>query len=113
MKKLMYLLLTSIFLIALSSNSYSSEFDDDLLKIQQEWAHINYQVTGDKQKKALLLLIENAQSFQATYKNKAEALIWTGIVNSTHAGTRGGLVSMAQGLGPLIGLLLLCMSLLY
>ncbi|BES69323.1 hypothetical protein RE428_03410 [Marinobacter nanhaiticus D15-8W] len=65
--------------------------DADLLKLQQAWAHVNYEVNGDAQEKAFEDLVKQADALVAGWPQRAEPLIWKGIVLSTYAGAKGGL----------------------
>ena len=68
------------------------EFDADLAAIQQQWAVANYQVADHSQRvRALETLGESAHQLALKNPGRAEALIWEGIVLSTHAGVKGGL----------------------
>lgn len=68
------------------------DFDSSLLTIQQDWAEANYEVTGAEAKdKAFEALDARAAALVSDYPDRAEALIWQGIVYSTHAGAKSGL----------------------
>jgi len=67
-------------------------FDEQLAHIQQQWAIANYQITASKDKvQAFDDLAKEAHSFSVENPNRAEPLIWEGIVLSTYAGVKGGL----------------------
>lgn len=68
-----------------------AEMDADLLKLQQAWAHVNYEVKGHAQEKAFEDLTKQAQALVDAWPERAEPLIWKGIVLSTYAGAKGGL----------------------
>lgn len=69
-----------------------ADLDAELLTIQQEWAVANYEIAAaDKREQALEALSKRAEAFSARYPQRAEPLIWEGIVLSTYAGARGGL----------------------
>ncbi|MEP1216973.1 MAG: tetratricopeptide repeat protein [Marinobacter sp.] len=63
----------------------------ELADIQHRWAEIQYQLPEDEREKAFEKLASEAEQFVADYPNRAEPLIWQGIVLSTYAGARGGL----------------------
>jgi tetratricopeptide (TPR) repeat protein len=67
-------------------------FDTELRAIQDGWAVANYQTTGKEAKNAAFEKLA-AQAAALTAKNpqRAEPLIWEGIVLSTWAGVKGGL----------------------
>ncbi len=67
-------------------------FDAELLAIQQAWAQANYETpAGDARKAAFDALEKRAESFTKQHPDRAEALIWEGIVESSYAGAKGGL----------------------
>jgi tetratricopeptide (TPR) repeat protein len=76
----------------------SAQAEDDptgLAALQARWAEINYQ-TPDKQKEdAFEALAEQAQALVEAYPNRAEPLIWQGIILSTYAGAKGGLGALS------------------
>lgn len=73
-------------------------FDSTLHDIQHRWAEANYNRTGSAQKQAFEALLEDARSFAAANPDRAEALVWQGIVASTYAGVKGpfGAMSLAK-----------------
>jgi tetratricopeptide (TPR) repeat protein len=67
-------------------------FDAQLLSIQQAWAKANYEVpAGDARAQAFEALEQRAAAFSKQYPERAEALIWQGIIESSYAGAKGGL----------------------
>ena len=66
-------------------------FEAELAHIQQQWAIANYQVPTQKEKlQAFEALASEAHRFSADNPQRAEPLIWEGIVLSTYAGAKGG-----------------------
>ena len=92
-------LLVSLILTAMVSATAYAEpapLDAELLAIQQSWAQANYQITdGDARKQAFEALSKRAAAFSAQYPNRAEPLVWEGIVLSTYAGVKGGLGALS------------------
>lgn len=84
--------------LLMSVPSIAGEFDDTLLDIQHRWAQANYETSGKSQKKAFAALLEDARAFARDHENRAEALVWHGIVASTYAGVKGpfGAMSLAK-----------------
>jgi tetratricopeptide (TPR) repeat protein len=77
---------------AFGAQAAAPDFDGELLGIQQAWAVANYQTPDEAaRKRAFESLIERAHAFSAANPQRAEALIWEGIVLSTYAGVKGGL----------------------
>lgn len=66
-------------------------FDAELLAIQTDWATANYSVPENQREAAFDKLLARAAAFSKQYPQRAEALIWEGIVLSTAAGVKGGL----------------------
>lgn len=67
-------------------------FDTELARIQQQWAVANYQITSKHERlQAFETLAGEAHRFSAQNPQRAEPLIWEGIVLSTYAATKGGL----------------------
>lgn len=67
------------------------EGSNDLLQLQHEWAHINYELGGDQKEAAFEALDAKAHAWAAKHADKAEPLIWEAIIKSTYAGAKGGL----------------------
>ncbi|WP_372986303.1 tetratricopeptide repeat protein [Marinobacter sp.] len=83
----MILLLASI----IAAPVWAGNLDSDLAGIQGRWAEIQYQLPEDQKEKAFEDLAGQAQVLVDTYPDRAEPLIWQGIVLSTYAGAKGGL----------------------
>ncbi len=67
-------------------------FDSELLALQQAWAHVNYETpAGDARVQAFDALEKRAETFTRQHPDRAEALIWEGIIESSYAGAKGGL----------------------
>lgn len=75
----------------LATPLWAGDLETGLAGIQQRWAEIQYQLPEDKKEKAFEKLAAEAEAFVAQYPDRAEPLIWQGIVLSTYAGAKGGL----------------------
>lgn len=65
--------------------------------LQSKWAHIKYRVSDeDAQIEALRRLEESAAALTATYPQRAEPMIWAGIILATDAGISGGLSALGK-----------------
>lgn len=86
-------------LLALSSSgalfAQTEDFDATLEKLQEDWAEVQYEVDADKRVERFEILHERAQDMIASYPDRAEPLIWDGIILSTWAGARGGLGALS------------------
>lgn len=70
---------------------WAADLQTELAAIQQRWAEIQYQMPEQDKEKAFGALATEAEAFVGRYPDKAEPLIWQGIVLSTYAGAKGGL----------------------
>jgi tetratricopeptide (TPR) repeat protein len=66
-------------------------FDTELSAIQSEWAVVTYETPKNNQVRAVEALNARAEQFAKQHPDRAEALIWQGIVLSSYAGIKGGL----------------------
>ena len=66
-------------------------FDSELLAIQQAWAVVNYDAPAASRESEFARLETRAQAFAKANPDRAEPLVWLGIVESSHAGAKGGL----------------------
>ena len=85
-------------LVLASVVASADAFDDGLLDIQHRWAQANYEISGKEQKKAFEALLADARRFSGSHPERAEALVWHGIVASSYAGVKGpfGAMSLAK-----------------
>jgi tetratricopeptide (TPR) repeat protein len=73
-----------------------SDFDAELHAIAQAWDHANFDVSNAREKAALLdELSARAASFASSHPQRAEPLIWEGIILSSYAGAKGGLGALS------------------
>jgi len=68
-----------------------ADFDAELIAIQQAWATANYETPVAARETAFASLAERAAAFSQRHPDRAEPLVWEGIVLSTYAGAKGGL----------------------
>tara|TARA_Y100001934_G_scaffold198143_1_gene233567 strand:- start:1464 stop:2096 length:633 start_codon:yes stop_codon:yes gene_type:complete len=86
--------LLSAIILSVSALTFSATADT-LLEIQRDWAHVNYDLTGDEQEKAFNVLLHKAEEWVKKQPNSAEAHIWLGITQSSFAGVKGGLGALS------------------
>jgi tetratricopeptide (TPR) repeat protein len=67
----------------------------DIKPLQDRWAEANYSMSEEQQEKAYPELVKQANAVVAANPDKAEALIWRGIIKSSYAGVKGGLGAMS------------------
>jgi tetratricopeptide (TPR) repeat protein len=71
-------------------------FSAELLSIQQAWAKVNYETpAGDPREQAFDALEKRAEKFTQQNPDRAEALIWEAIIESSYAGAKGGLGALS------------------
>ena len=67
----------------------------DIASLQHEWARIKYQTSENQQEEKFEALAKTAETITARYPNRAEPLIWEGIILSTWGGAKGGLGALS------------------
>ena len=86
--------LLSAIILSVSALTFSATADT-LLEVQRDWAHVNYDLTGDEQEKAFNVLLHKAEEWVKKQPDSAEAHIWLGITQSSFAGVKGGLGALS------------------
>lgn len=84
--------LLSLMLVFLSfSNVAFAGMNEDVIQLQKSWEKLKYQTPTSLQEKGFEELLEQSKSVTAQYPDKAEPLIWQGIIEATFAGVRNGI----------------------
>ncbi|MDR3395011.1 MAG: tetratricopeptide repeat protein [Parasulfuritortus sp.] len=65
--------------------------DQSILEAQHQWERINYEMPADQKAPAFEALAKQEAALVQRYPNRAEPLIWHGIILSSLAGAKGGL----------------------
>lgn len=78
----------------LATNLVHAGYDEELAALQQSWAKIRYETTGDEQEKELKKLIVDADQFAQKNSDKADGYIWAGVI-------RGSLAEAVNGMSAL------------
>lgn len=86
--------LLSAIILSVSALTFSATADT-LLDVQRDWAHVNYDLTGDEQEKAFNVLLHKAEEWVKKQPDSAEAHIWLGITQSSFAGVKGGIGALS------------------
>lgn len=83
----------------LLSSSVLADVLADIKPLQDRWAEVNYALPEDDREKAFAELLAAADKVVSSNPDKAEALIWRGIIKSSYANAKGGLgaLSVAEG----------------
>lgn len=79
----------------LASGSAMAAVEDDVSRLQKEWEHIKYEVTQAEQEKEFARLVGEADKVVNQNPDRAEAHIWHGIIEGSHAGAKGGLGALS------------------
>jgi tetratricopeptide (TPR) repeat protein len=77
--------------LTLATGVFAAPVDDDVAQLQREWDVVKYKTPAAQQEKQYEALAEKAAKVVAAYPNRAEPLVWQGIIVSSLAGARGGL----------------------
>ena len=85
-------------LIGLSLISFSAfaGLEEDVSTLQREWEKVKYQSPESSHEKGFESLIKQANQLVAQNPNRAEILIWQGLIESSYAGAKGGLGALAH-----------------
>lgn len=73
-----------------------ADINDDIAKIQHQWARANYATPESEQEKAFEELVAEAQKLAELNPDRAEPKVWLAIVLSTDAGVTGGLGALGK-----------------
>lgn len=95
MKLTTRLLLSFVAAAAFASGPSFAAVDEDVSKLQHEWERIKYQLPPSEQEKEFERLTSEAEKAIARNPNRAEVLIWHGIIEASQAGAKGGLGALS------------------
>lgn len=87
---------TTLCAAALTAVAATGPMQPQIVDIEHQWAHINYQVPADSKDDAFAQLQKKADAVAANYPDRAEPKVWEAIVLSTHAGVHGGLGALSM-----------------
>jgi len=88
-------LILIIMLLVPYTGSSAADLSGDIASLQHEWARIKYQTPENLQEAQFEALAKTAETITARYPNRAEPLIWEGIILSTWGGAKGGLGALS------------------
>ncbi|MCE0558160.1 MULTISPECIES: TRAP transporter TatT component family protein [unclassified Motilimonas] len=87
------------YLIALmmlfSSQLWAASADEMMVSLQQDWAHIKYEVDEKEREKGFETLVKQAEEALKAHPKSANLMIWNAIILSTYAGEKGGLGALS------------------
>jgi tetratricopeptide (TPR) repeat protein len=78
-------------LLLLPALALAAPVDDAVTELQQEWEIIKYQTPAKQQEEKFEALASKAGKVVESFPQRAEPLIWKGIIVSSWAGAKGGL----------------------
>lgn len=81
--------------VAFASHAQSG-FDEQLLQLQHKWAKVNYTLQDDAQLQAFEALSASAKALVTSFPQRAEPLVWYGIIESSFAGAKGGIGALSN-----------------
>ena len=73
-----------------------ADVNNDVMKIQHQWAKANYDTPENQQEKVFEALVAEAQKLADVNPDSAEARVWLAIVLSTDAGVTGGFGALGK-----------------
>lgn len=74
-----------------AAGAQAAPVDDAVSQLQHRWEEIKYATPAGEQEQRFAALEAEAGQALARYPNRAEVLIWHGIIVASHAGAKGGL----------------------
>ena len=80
-----------VFISVLFTTNAFAGMDEDIFKLQKSWEEIKYQMPVSQQEKGFEELLSQSEKITAKYPDRAEPLIWQGIIEGTFAGVRNGI----------------------
>ncbi len=92
-KKIPAALLLSLSLI---SSFATASVEEDVSALQKGWEKVKYQSPESAHEKGFESLIKEANQLVAQNPDRAEILIWQGIIESSYAGAKGGLGALSH-----------------
>jgi tetratricopeptide (TPR) repeat protein len=94
MNKLRHGLLAA-FCLALLRVAHAAPVDDAVVELQREWEVTRYQTPAAEREKRFQALATKAHQTTESFPNRAEPLIWEGIIDSSLAAEKGGLGALS------------------
>jgi tetratricopeptide (TPR) repeat protein len=79
-----------------ASTASLADINDDIMKIQHQWARANYETPESEQEKAFEMLVAEARKLAELNPGRAEPKVWLAIVLSTDAGVNGGFGALGK-----------------
>ncbi len=80
-----------LFAAVAAAGAFAAPVDDAVAQLQQRWAEVKYAAPAAEQERGFQALAAEADQALARYPDRAEVLIWHGIIVASYAGAKGGL----------------------
>lgn len=77
--------------LALTAFAHAGTVEDDVVQLQHDWEVIRYQTPANEREKRFEALATRAHQIVEAQPQRAEPLVWEGIIVSSWAGEKGGL----------------------
>ena len=77
--------------LALSPLARAGTVEEDVVQLQHDWEVIRYQTPASEREKRFEALAARAHQIVEAQPQRAEPLVWEGIIVSSWAGEKGGL----------------------
>lgn len=94
--KLMGYTVITLFYATFTFAQNTGSFEEQLLALQHQWAESNYSLEGNDQEDSFKILIQHSEQFVADNPDRAESLVWYGIIQSSYAGVKGGIGALSH-----------------
>jgi tetratricopeptide (TPR) repeat protein len=85
----------SLAAVFITGTALAAPVDDAVADLQRDWETIRYRTPTAQHAERFEALAGKAHKVVETYPNRAEPLIWNGIIVSTLAGAKGGLGALS------------------
>ncbi|MEY4920965.1 MAG: hypothetical protein RLZZ564_493 [Pseudomonadota bacterium] len=81
----------SLFVSSMFLQSAFAGVDEDVFQLKKTWEQLKYKTLLSEQEKGFESLLAQSEKVTAQYPDKAEPLVWQGIIEGTFAGVRNGI----------------------
>lgn len=96
MKKFLRYTMAMLAAVLIPLSAASAGVPEEVVRLQQNWEQVRYQTPKHAQEQQFERLLADAQRTAAQYPGSADLLIWYAIIESTYAGSKGGLGALAN-----------------
>lgn len=83
-------------LLTFATGTAIAGVEEDVSQLQKSWEKVKYQTPSAQHEKGFESLMKDADKLLAQNPNRAEILIWQGIIESSYAGAKGGLGALGH-----------------